>query len=45
VYRGERARWAAMQGAAMRQDLTWDKAAAEYETVLRWALIDDAVVR
>ena len=37
------ARWRAMQDAAMGQDLSWDRAAASYEQVMRWAAVDPAV--
>ena len=39
----EPARWAAMQAAAMGQDLSWDRAAGAYEQVMRWAALDGAV--
>ena len=43
VWRGDRPRWAAMQAAAMGQDLSWDRAAAAYEQVMRWAASDPPV--
>lgn len=38
-------RWAAMQRAAMLQDLSWAKAADEYATVIEWAHIDPPTVQ
>lgn len=38
-------RWAAMQRAAMLQDLSWAKAADEYATVIEWAHIDAPTVQ
>lgn len=38
-------RWAAMQRAAMGQDLSWAKAADEYATVIEWAHIDAPTVQ
>lgn len=40
VWRHEPDRWRAMQVAAMGQDLSWDRAAEQYEAVAGWALID-----
>lgn len=34
-------RWAAIMHAGMTADLSWDRAAAEYEKVFGWALMDE----
>ena len=34
-------RWAAIMRAGMTADLSWDRAAAEYEKVFGWALMDE----
>ena len=43
VWRHDRARWDAIQAAGMSQDLSWDRAARQYEQILEWALMDPPV--
>jgi len=33
--------WAAIMRAGMTADLSWNRAAAEYERVFGWALVDE----
>ena len=45
TYRNYPEAWAKIQRAGMSADYSWDKAAAQYEQVLRWAKMDPPYCR
>mmetsp|Transcript_34102 Transcript_34102/g.87208 ORF Transcript_34102/g.87208 Transcript_34102/m.87208 type:complete len:687 (+) Transcript_34102:172-2232(+) len=42
TYRQHRESWEALQARAMEQDLSWDRAAKQWEQVFEWAMLDPA---
>ena len=40
VYREQPARWALLQKSCMRTDVSWNKAAVQYEQLFDWAKMD-----
>jgi len=42
TYREHKESWVALQERAMEQDLSWDRAAKQWEQVFEWAKIDEA---
>jgi starch synthase len=43
LFRNDERAWRGLQAAGMAQDLSWEKAAKEYEQLFGWALMDPAV--
>jgi starch synthase len=43
AYRNDQRAWQGLQAAGMAQDLSWEKAAVEYEQIFGWALMDPPV--
>ncbi len=41
--RNDERAWKGLQAAGMVQDLSWEKAAKQYEQLFGWALMDPAV--
>jgi len=41
--RNDERAWKGLQAAGMAQDLSWEKAAKQYEQLFGWALMDPAV--